>query len=432
MKKLLIRHGRVVDPAQKIDRVLDLLIDRVSGRVEKIADRIAAPTRTVEVLDAKGLIVTPGLIDIHVHFREPGGSAKETIETGAAAAVHGGFTSVVTMPNTSPPLDNPPQLIYQIRQGEKAGRARVYPSACVSVGREGKTLAPLGTLVKAGAVCFTDDGAPVASAGLMRLALEYGRFLNVAVSEHAEDTSLSNGAVINDGPTAAVMGINGYPSVAEEIIVSRDILLARDTGGRVHIQHVSTAGAIHMIRRAKHDGVPVTCEVTPHHLLLDDTACAGFDPIFKMNPPLRSKADVAACLLGLRDGTIDCIASDHAPHTAEEKRTEFALAPNGVIGLESTVGVMLELLYHREKMKLPRIVELLTAGAAAIYNLPAGTLAPGSFGDVTLLDLNRPWTIDRETFHSKARNCPFHGWKVRGAPVKTIVGGRIFDAIGAT
>lgn len=429
MSRLVIKGGRVVDPSQKIDRNLEVAIG-ADGRVEKLGDRIAVK-KGDRTLEAKGLIVAPGLVDIHVHFREPGGSAKETIDTGSAAAVHGGFTTVVTMPNTQPPLDNPPQLTYQIRQGEKSGKARIYPSACVSVGREGKNLAPLGTLAKAGAVCFTDDGAPVANAGLMRLALEYGRFLNIAVSEHAEDTSLSNGAVINEGPTAAVMGINGYPAVAEEIIVARDIMLAKDTGGRVHIQHVSTAGTIEMIRRAKQDKVPVTCEVAPHHLTLDDSACAGFDPIFKMNPPLRSKADVAACIAGLLDGTIDCIASDHAPHTAEEKRTEFAIAPNGVIGLESTVGVMLDLMYHRKKMKLSRLIDLMTAAAARIYNLPAGSLAVGSFGDVTLLDLQRKWTVDSGKFKSKARNCPFHGWTVKGAPVWTVVGGKMFEAIGA-
>lgn len=431
MSTLLLKSGRVFDPARKLDKTADVLIDTAKGIVAAIGKGLKAP-KGCEVLDCKDLLVCPGFIDIHVHFREPGFTAKETIATGVAAAVHGGFTAVVTMPNTDPPLDNSSSIAYQYLQGDKAGKARVYPMGCITKGRAGQELASLGLLARAGAVAFTDDGAAVASSFLMRMALEYAASLGKVIVEHCEDADLSNGAVLHEGKVSAALGINGYPSAAEEIVIARDIRLAKLAGARFHVSHISAKGAVGLVREAKAKGVRVSAEVSPHHLLLTDESCRGFDPVYKMNPPLREASDVDACLEGLLDGSIDCLASDHAPHTTEEKSLEFTEAPNGVIGLETNVGVLLSKLVATKKLPLARFVEAWTSAPARVLGLPGGALEEGGPADVTVLDLDHEWSVDAARFHSKSRNCPFHGWKLKGAPAYTIVGGKVFEALGRT
>ncbi|MCK6471723.1 MAG: dihydroorotase [Planctomycetes bacterium] len=431
MSTLVLKNGRVFDPSRKLDKVADVVIDIKAGTIANIARNANAP-KDAEVIDCKGLVVCPGFLDIHVHFREPGFTSKESIATGAAAAVHGGFTTVVTMPNTDPPLDNSSSIAYQYLQADKAGKARVYPMGCVTKERKGEELAELGMLARAGAVGFTDDGAAVGSSFLMRSALEYASALGKVVVQHCEDHDLSNGAVIHEGKVSAALGINGYPSAAEEVIVARDIRLAKLAGARFHVQHISAKGSVALVREAKRRGVRVTAEVAPHHLLLTDDACRDFDAHYKMNPPLREASDIEACLQGLRDGTIDCLASDHAPHTSEEKSQEFIHAPNGVIGLETNIGVLLAKLVATKKLPLKRFVEAWTGAAAKVLDLPFAGLKPGAVADITILDLGLLWTVDPERFKSKARNCPFNGWKLKGAPVYTIVGGKVFEAIGRT
>ncbi len=369
---------------------------------------------------------------MHAHLREPGAKSKETIRSGAEAAVHGGFCAVVAMPNTDPPVDNEASVAFAYLQSERAGFARVFPAGTITAGLAGESLSEMGLLARAGAVCFTDDGRCVADAGLLRCALEYSKAFGRVIMEHCEDVALSEGAVINEGPVSAVLGINGYPAVAEEIMVDRDVRLAEFTGGRLHVTHVSTAGSVHILRAAKARGVNVTCDVTPHHLLLTDDACLSFDPVFRVNPPLRSRRDADELLAGLLDGAVDCIATDHAPHTAEEKSQEFIAAPSGVIGMESAVGVLLDRLVRPGKLPLRRLVEAMSCNPARILGLDGGTLEPGARADITVLDLGLEWTVDPAKFRSKSRNCPFAGWKVVGAPVFTVVGGRIYDAIGRT
>ncbi|MBI3832570.1 MAG: dihydroorotase [Planctomycetes bacterium] len=431
MSNLLLKNGRVFDPSRKLDKAADVLINRVTGNVAEIGKGLKG-AKDADVLDCTDLLVCPGFLDIHVHFREPGFTAKETIATGSAAAVHGGFSSVVTMPNTDPPLDNGASIAFQYLRGEQAGKARVYPMGCITKGRAGQELASLGLLTKAGAVAFTDDGAAVPSSFIMRMALEYAASLGKVIVEHCEDHDLSNGAVMHEGKVSAALGINGYPSAAEEIVIARDIRLAKLAGARFHVSHISAKGSVALVREAKKKGVRVTAEVSPHHLLLTDESCRSFDPNYKMNPPLREPSDVDACLEGLLDGTIDCLASDHAPHTTEEKSLEFTEAPNGIIGLETNIGVLLAKLVHTKKLPLKRFVEAWTSAPARVLGLPGGYLKPGGPGDVTVLDLDHEWTVDSACFRSKSRNCPFQGWKLRGAPVYTVVGGKVFEAIGRT
>jgi len=428
---LLLKNGRIFDPSRKLDHTGDVLIDREKGVIAGIAKRLKVPKGT-EILDCKGLLVCPGFLDIHVHFREPGATAKETIATGAAAAVHGGFSTVVTMPNTDPPLDNGSSIAYQYLRGEQAGKARVFPMGTITKGRKGEELASLGLLARAGAVAFTDDGAAVPSSFVMRMALEYAASLGKVIVEHCEDHALSNGAIMHEGKVSAALGINGYPSAAEEIIIARDIRLAKLAGARFHVSHISAKGSVELVREAKSKGVKVTAEVSPHHLLLTDECCRSFDPNFKMNPPLREESDIEACLEGLLDGSIDCFASDHAPHTTEEKSLEFTEAPNGIIGLEANIGVLLSKLVHTQKMPLQRFVEAWTSAPARVLNLPGGSLVEGGPADVTVLDLDLEWQIDAAKFQTKSRNCPFHGWNLKGAPIYTLVGGKVFKAIGKT
>ncbi|MGD0088942.1 MAG: dihydroorotase [Planctomycetota bacterium] len=435
MSTLVLKSGRVFDPAQKLDQVADVLIDTAAGTVLKIGSGLQGD----KVLDCKGKLVCPGFVDIHVHFREPGQTAKETIASGAAAAVNGGFATVVVMPNTDPPLDNPAAIAYQYLQAKNAGKARVFAMGCITRQRAGQELAELGIMTRGsggqpGAVAFSDDGDAVPSSMTMRLALEYASALDCVVVEHCEDRALSCGSIMHEGKVSAALGINGYPSAAEEIIVARDIRLAKLANARFHVAHVSAKGSVALVHEAKAKGMRVTTEVTPHHLLLTDECCRGFDPAFKMDPPLREKSDYEACLAGLVDGTIDCLVSDHAPHTREEKEREFVDAPNGVIGLESSIGVLLTNLVAPGKLSLARFVEAWTAAPVRCLGLDrfgvTGALTAGGPADVTVLDPAHEWTLDVNAFKSKGRNCPFNGWKLKGAPVYTIVGGVVHEALG--
>jgi dihydroorotase len=443
---LSLKNARVFDPAQSLDRIADVLVDQTAGTILDIGPNLKGDV----ALDLSGKLLCPGFLDIHVHFREPGNIAKETISTGSEAAVHGGFSTVVVMPNTDPGLDSPPALAYQYLQAQNAGFARVFPMGTITAGRKGTELAELGLMtqpsagrdglpgknnpVRYGAVAFTDDGAAVPSSQVMRLAFEYARKLDRPIVEHCEDHDLSNGAIMHEGKVSAALGINGYPSAAEEIVVARDIRLAKLADSRFHVSHISAKGSVALVREAKAKGVKVTAEVSPHHLLLTDEGCRNFDSNYKMNPPLREQSDIEACLAGLLDGTIDCLASDHAPHTSEEKAREFVDCPNGIIGLESNIGVLLTKLVHTGKLPLARFVEAWTSSAARCLSLQHfgidGTLRIGGPADITVLDLDKEWTLDAGRFKSKARNCPFHGWKLKGAPLYTLVGGAVHEAIG--
>jgi dihydroorotase len=370
---------------------------------------------------------------MHVHFREPGNEAEETIASGAAAAVAGGFTAVAVMPNTEPPVDNEAAVAFQAAQGERAGLCRVLPIGAVSVGRKGERLAEMGQMARAGAVAFSDDGDPVRSSRLMRTALQYAAMLGKPIIAHCEDKELSGKGVMHAGTWSVRLGLGGIPAAAEEVMVARDLILAEATGGRLHVAHVSTKGSVELIRRAKERSVPVTCEAAIHHLVLTDEALAGYDTNLKMNPPLRSAEDAAALRAALADGTIDCLVSDHAPHTAEEKDVEFALAPFGIIGLETTLPLLVTKLIEPSTslgpgpglLTWPQAIAALTCNPARALGLEAGTLAVGRPADITLIDPAAEWAIDSAKFRSKARNCPFHEVRVRGRAAATIVGGQI-------
>ncbi len=420
--KLLLKGGRILDPAAGTDTVGDLLLE--DGRVKGMGQGLSAPG--AQVLDVRGKVVAPGFIDMHVHLREPGREDAETIYTGTLAAAAGGFTAVAAMPNTSPVNDDQSVTEFIVQEAARRGVVRVHPIGCVSKGMAGEELAEIGDLVESGCVAVSDDGRPVHSALLMRRALEYCRIFGIPVIDHCEEPTLAAGGVMHEGAVSTALGLRGMPAEAEEIMVERDVRLAALTGGRVHIAHISTRGSIASVRRAKELGLQVTAEVTPHHLLLSDEALRGYDTRFRMNPPLRTEADRQACLAALADGTIDCVATDHAPHPREEKNVEFDAAPNGVIGLETALPVLLDRLVARGELPLPRLVEALTAAPARILGLSEqGALAPGRLADVTVLDLERESVIDAARFRSLARNTPFDGWTVRGRAVLTLVGGRI-------
>jgi dihydroorotase len=424
MTTLRITGGRVIDPAQGFDEVADLWLrdDRVVGvgpHPSSHADRN---------LDAAGKIVCPGLIDMHVHLREPGSEEDETISTGTAAALAGGFTSVACMPNTEPALDSKADAEFVYLQAERAGHANVFPVGAITKGRQGAELAEIGGLIEGGAVAFTDDGAPVVSAEVMRRALEYCRMFDKAVLSHSEDLDLSRGGVMNEGFESMRLGLRGVPAAAEEVMVYREIALAELTGARVHILHVSTAGSVELIRRGKRRGALVTGEACPHHFTLTDRCLRSFDSNYKMAPPLRTDADVQAILEGLRDGTLDVIASDHAPHAPEKKMRELDQAPNGVIGLETLLPVCVRALIGPGVLTWPQLIEKLTVNPARVLSIDRGTLKPGAVADVTVIDPNAEWTIDPNRFRSKSRNCPFAGWQVRGWADKVLVGGVVkFD-----
>jgi dihydroorotase len=370
------------------------------------------------------LIVAPGFIDLHVHLREPGEEYKETIASGAAAAVAGGFTSICVMPNTKPVNDNASVTRFIIDKAREAGLARVYPIGAITRGSKGEELAEMAEMKGAGAVAVSDDGSPVMNSQVMRHAMEYARDHELVVVDHCQDLHLAAGGVMHEGRYSTLLGLRGMNSAAEESHVARDIMLAELTGARVHIAHISTAGAVELVRRAKDKGLAVTCEVTPHHLALTDAAVVGFDTNTKMSPPLRSEEDRAALIEGVQDGTIDAIATDHAPHHSDEKMLEYDRAPSGVIGLETALGVALTVLHHSAGVPISRIVEMLTIGPARAFSLSGGTLGVGATADITIIEPCREWTVDPRSFKSKSRNTPFGGWKLRGRVVETLIAGR--------
>jgi dihydroorotase len=420
--KILLKGGRVVDPSESIDAVLDVLL--AGEAVAAVGQGVDAP-EDARVVDCKGLVVTPGLIDVHVHLREPGEEHKETIASGAASAAAGGFTSICAMPNTDPPIDDPAAVGFVAAEGRRAGAARVYPVGCISVGRAGDRLALVGEMVQAGAVAITDDGSPVMNSGLMRLALEYAKAFEIPVADHPEDLGLSSKGHMNEGLISTRLGLPGKPNAAEDIHIVRDLLLAELTGGHIHLQHVSTQFGVDAIRQAKARGVHVTAEASPHHLVLTDQAVEGYRTEAKMNPPLRTAADVEAVRAGLADGSLDMIATDHAPHHYDEKEAAFADAPNGVVGLETALGIVLTKVVAEGVIDLPTMVERMSCQPARAFRLPGGTLAIGSPADVTVFDPNARWTVDAKEFRSKSRNTPFAGWELQGRPSLTIVGGRV-------
>jgi dihydroorotase len=422
-ERLLLKGGRVVDPGRALDGELDLLL--VDGEVAELDTRVAA--RGAQVIDVSGLVVCPGFIDLHTHLRQPGREDKETIATGTLAAAAGGFTAVCAMPNTDPVNDTAGITRSIVETASREGAVRVWPIGAITRGSKGEELAEYGDLREAGCVAVSDDGRPVASARVMRRALEYAKAFDLTVIDHCEEPTLSQGACMNEGPVATLMGLRGVPGVSEAIVVERDVLLAELTGGKVHIAHASTAASVDAVRRGKARGVRVTAEATPHHLLLTDEAVRAteYDTSTKMNPPLRAEEDRQALIQGLRDGAIDCIATDHAPHTVDDKRVEYDQAAFGIVGLETAVALCLDRLVATGLISLRRLVELLSTRPAAILGLPGGTLAPGAPADVTVLDLSRRHKVDPARFRSKGRNTPFGGWALRGAPALTIVRGRV-------
>ncbi len=422
--KLLIRNGRVIDPANAVDAVQDVLVqDGLIAQSGRNLERAA--WEGAEILDATGKVVCPGLIDIHVHLREPGYEYKETVQTGTRAAAAGGFTAVCCMANTEPVNDTRAVTDYILAKARAEGAVRVYPIGAVTRGLAGKELAELAELAEAGCVAFSDDGKCVMNAELYRRAMEYTLPFGCPVISHAEDTNLSHGACMNEGVVSTELGLKGAAAAAEDTMVARDIQLAELTGAHVHIAHLSTAGAVRLVRDAKSRGVRVTAEATPHHLVLTDDAVRGYDPNTKMNPPLRTRQHVDALVEALADSTIDCVATDHAPHASSEKEGEYDRAAFGVVGLETAVSVLLDRLVRPGLIDLPTLIARMSSGPARLLNLPGGTLAAGAPADITIVDPDRELTIDPAAFRSRSRNTPFGGFKVVGAPVATIVGGKL-------
>ena len=421
---LLLRGGRLVDPSQGLDEIGDLFV--VNGVVEGLG-RLGEIRRdgALETVNCTGQVVSPGFVDVHCHLREPGREEVETITTGARAAAAGGFTAVCAMPNTDPVTDNQAAVGFIIRQAQRAGGARVYPIGAISIGQMGQTLAEFGEMVGAGAVAVSDDGKPVVSAQLMRTALEYARTFGIPVADHCEEPTLAANGAMNEGIISARLGLKGIPAEAEEIMAIRDILLARLTGGHIHLCHMSTKGSVELIRWGKERGINVTAEVCPHHLSLTEAAVEGYDTNAKMNPPLRTAADVAALQDAVKDGTIDVIATDHAPHHYDEKEREFADAPNGIVGLETALAVNLTWLVHRGVLDLSTLVERMACAPARVFKLPGGTLRRGAPADVTVFDPDATWTVDPTRFRSKGRNTPYAGQSLRGLVELTIVDGRV-------
>ncbi len=418
--KTLIKGGRLIDPSEDIDQVSDVLI--TDGVIAGAGPRVSADG--AEVVDARGLVVCPGLIDMHVHLREPGREDEETIASGATAAIAGGFTSIACMPNTEPPLEGEKGVRFVKSKADEAVAARVYPIVAISRDLKGKTLSEIGSAIGAGAVGISDDGMPVADGALMRKALEYVKMFGRPVLSHCEDPVLSAGGVMNEGRMSTRLGLKGIPGASESAAVIRDIILTEMTGSRLHVCHVSTSRSLGFIEEAKSRGIDVTCEVTPHHLVLTDEAVRTFDSNAKMKPPLRDERDVGALMHAIKTGTIDVIASDHAPHSVEEKDQEFDLAPFGIIGLETSFGLMCTRLFHEGIVSLSGLIRLMSTNPAAILALPAGTLAVGAPADITLLDPDLEWTVDESQFKSLSRNTPFSGWKLKGRAVSVLVGGR--------
>jgi dihydroorotase len=419
-RPLVLRGGRVLDPSTNTDHAGDVVI--IDGRVASVESRTTS-VEDAEIIDCDGLIVSPGFIDVHCHLREPGREDVETIATGARAAAAGGFTAVCAMPNTDPVTDNQAAVGFIIRQAQRAQASRVHVIGAISVGQKGETLAEFGEMVAAGAVAVSDDGRPVVSAQLMRTALEYARSFAIPVIDHCEEPTLSQGGSMNEGIISARLGLKGIPSEAEEIMVIRDILLARRTGGHVHLAHMSTVGSVELIRWGKERGINVTAEVCPHHISLTEERVVGYDTNAKMNPPLRTARDVEALREAVKDGTIDMIATDHAPHHYDEKEREFADAPNGIIGLETALAVSVTNLVETGHIDFSTLVDKMSCAPAKLFGLPGGTLAKGAVADVTVFDPDREWDVEPSQLLTKGRNTPYAGMRLKGRAVFTIVGG---------
>jgi dihydroorotase len=422
VKPILLRGGTLLDPSQKLIERGDLLISE--GKITGVGRTIEAPNGA-EVVDCAGLIVSPGFIDVHCHLREPGREDVETVATGARAAAAGGFTAVCAMPNTDPVTDNQAAVGFIVRQAQRAEAARVYPVGAISVGQQGKALAEFGEMVGAGAVAVSDDGKPVASAQLMRTALEYARTFKIPVIDHCEEPTLAAGGAMNEGIVSAQLGLKGVPAEAEEIMVIHDILLARLTGGHVHLAHMSTKGSVELIRWGKERGIRVTAEVCPHHLSLTEESVRGYNTNAKMNPPLRTAADVEALREAVKDGTIDMIATDHAPHHYDEKEREFADAPNGIVGLETALAVVVTNLVETGYLDFGSLVDRMSCSPARVFNLPGGSLKRGTAADITVFDPTARWTVDPSKFLSKGRNTPYTGMPLVGRAACTIVAGSV-------
>jgi dihydroorotase len=420
--KLLIKNGRVVDPSSRTDETLDILIDK--GKIIEVKAKIEADV--ANTVDASRLVIAPGFIDMHVHLREPGNEDKETIRTGSLAAAKGGYTSICCMPNTNPVNDSRGVTEYIISESKKLGLVNVFPIAAITKGLRGEELTDMADLIAAGAVAFSDDGRPVQNSQIMRRALEYSRFLNALIIDHCEDRSLSEDGVMHEGYYSYLLGLRGIPAASEEIMVSRDLILAEQANVKVHIAHLSVKGAVRAVAEARERKVRVTSEVTPHHLLLTDSALESYDPNLKVNPPLRSREDARALLDAVKNGVIDVFATDHAPHTPEEKDVEFDQAPFGINGLETAVSLLLDRLVNKNIIPLSGFIEMSSTAPARILGLASkGRISPGADGDQTILNLHKEVVVDASKFQSKSRNNPFDTWKLKGAPVMTIVGGKV-------
>ncbi len=420
MAKILIKGGRVISPAQKLDDICDVLIEK--GKVTAIGKDLEA--QGAEVIDADGKIVTPGLVDIHVHLRDPGLEYKEDIASGTLSAVTGGFTSIACMPNTKPVNDNQSVTNYILNKAKQEGHCRVFPIASITKGLQGESMTEMGELKGLGVYGVSDDGKPVSNAQLMRRAMEYAKPFGITIVTHAEDLELVGSGVMNEGPISTELGLKGIPWVAEDAATAKEVMLAEFTGAHLHVAHVSTKGSIEIVRQAKKRGVDVTCEVAPHHFTLTDEAVRGYNTNAKMNPPLRSAEDREAVRQGIADGTVDAIATDHAPHHIDEKNVEFSIAMNGIVGLETALPLSLKLV-EDGLIDLPKAVALLTCGPAAALGIPVGQLEEGGVADITVFDPELEWTVDAQQLASKSKNTPFDGWKMRGAATCTIVGGKI-------
>ncbi|MEO7600439.1 MAG: dihydroorotase [Opitutus sp.] len=426
MPSLWIQNARVIDPAAKRDAPGDVFVS--DGRI--VASLSADGKKRARKIDAKGQVACPGLVDIHVHFREPGQTHKETIATGARAAAAGGFTTVVCMPNTSPVADNAGTIQYISDAVRRDAVVKILPTGCITVGMKGQALAPIGSLKRAGVVAITDDGDCVQSNELMRRACEYAKMFDLPIMDHCQDASMTQGSVMNEGVMSTRLGLRGWPNAAEDLIVARNVILSTYTGAHIHLQHISSRHSVEIIRRAKQRGVNVTAEATPHHIALTDAALAGYDTNFKMNPPLRTEDDRLEIIAGLRDGVLDCISTDHAPHTDYEKDKEFDFAPNGIIGLETSLAVSLAVLVKGNKFKLSRVIDLLTRRGADILKLPAGTLSVGAAADICLFDPEEKWKYETKAGFSKSINSPWDGQTLTGRVKTTIVDGKVVFANG--
>ncbi|MDB6152886.1 MAG: pyrC [Chthoniobacteraceae bacterium] len=427
MKPTLLRNGRVIDPSNHRDEIADILI--IDGRIADPATT-RDPHSELEEIDARGLIVAPGLIDLHVHFREPGQSAKETIASGARAAAAGGFTSVVCMPNTSPSVDNPSVVTWILEKAKAEACVNIFPTGAITKGIAGEELAPIGSMHKAGIVALTDDGRCIQNHEIMRRALEYARMFGLTVMDHCQDYNLVGKGVMNEGIVSTALGLPGWPSAGEEIIVQRNALLAELCDTPIHCQHLSAGGSVAILREARARGIKISGEICPHHIALTDESIRTFDTNFKMNPPLRTQRDIDLLIEGVADGTITVLASDHAPHCSYEKEVEFDLAPFGILGLETELGLFIDILVHKKKaIDLPRLIAMFTIEPARLLGLDRGTLNLGAPADITLIDPGLEWTVDKNASASRSRNTPFHGWELKGRAVRTIVAGQTVWAL---